>query len=81
MLELKQAKLTALTFHYANTEILKENHALRKELNKVKSITNSWFNNSNRVSECINDQIPNKKLKTLGAAQLTESYSKKESSE
>ena len=44
LLELKQAKITTLTFQLANTDILEENQTLRKELSESKSITKSWFN-------------------------------------
>ena len=72
---MKQAKLLDRTFQHANTDTVKENESFTKELNEVKPITKSWFNSSDRVSQCISEQIPNQKLKILGEDQLTEGSS------
>ncbi|GJX58421.1 hypothetical protein Tco_0289811 [Tanacetum coccineum] len=40
---------------HASTEILKENKNLRKELNELKSITNTWLNSSKQVNQRIID--------------------------
>ncbi|GKA30252.1 hypothetical protein Tco_0716557 [Tanacetum coccineum] len=49
LLVLKQAKLDFLTMQYVNTEILKENHNLRKELKELTAIIETWLNNSNKT--------------------------------
>nr|GEU32238.1 retrovirus-related Pol polyprotein from transposon TNT 1-94 [Tanacetum cinerariifolium] len=38
---------------HVNTEILKENQNLRKELKELTTITETWLNNSNKVNQCI----------------------------
>ncbi|GJS26386.1 hypothetical protein Tco_0487006 [Tanacetum coccineum] len=50
LLELKQAKLDFLTMRYVNTEILRENQNLRKELKELTAITETWLNSSNKVN-------------------------------
>nr|GEV39430.1 hypothetical protein [Tanacetum cinerariifolium] len=75
LLVLKQAKLNLLTMHHVNTEILKENQNLRLELKELTSITETWLNNSNKVNQCINEQVPTQKKKILGIDQLTEDTS------
>nr|GEV06737.1 retrovirus-related Pol polyprotein from transposon TNT 1-94 [Tanacetum cinerariifolium] len=72
LLVLKQAKLDFLTMQYVNTEILKENKNLRSELKELKEITKTWLNSSNKVNQCISEQIPSYKKKILGVDQLTE---------
>ncbi|GJT79795.1 hypothetical protein Tco_1054137 [Tanacetum coccineum] len=72
LLVLKQAKLDFLTMQHVNTEILKENKNLRKELKELTSITEAWLNSSNKVNQCINKQIPSQKKRILGLDQLTE---------
>ncbi|GJW67394.1 retrovirus-related pol polyprotein from transposon TNT 1-94 [Tanacetum coccineum] len=72
LLVLKQAKLDFLTMQHVNTEILKENKNLRSELKELKEITKTWLNNSNKVNQCISEQIPSQKKKILGVDQLTE---------
>ncbi|GJX85427.1 retrovirus-related pol polyprotein from transposon TNT 1-94 [Tanacetum coccineum] len=72
LLVLKQAKLDLLTMQHVNTEILKENQNLRLELKELTSITETWLNSSNKVNQCINEQIPTQKKKILGINQLTE---------
>ncbi|GJZ77164.1 hypothetical protein Tco_0641836 [Tanacetum coccineum] len=75
LLVLKQAKLDLLTMQHVNTEILKENQNLRLELKELTSITETWLNSSNKVNQCINEQIPTQKKKILGINQLTEDTS------
>ncbi|GJS27561.1 hypothetical protein Tco_0488181 [Tanacetum coccineum] len=50
LLVLKQAKLDFLTMQHVNTEILKENQNLRKELKELTTITETWLNSSNKVN-------------------------------
>ncbi|GKD09235.1 hypothetical protein Tco_1188920 [Tanacetum coccineum] len=69
LLVLKQAKLDFLTMQHANTEILKENQNLRKELKELTIITEVWLNSSNKVNQCISEQIPNQKKRILGSGQ------------
>nr|GEU91815.1 hypothetical protein [Tanacetum cinerariifolium] len=75
LLVLKQAKLDLLTMQHVNTKILKENQNLKLELKELTSITKTWLNISNKVNQCINEQIPTKKKKILGIGQLTEDTS------
>ncbi|GJV51999.1 hypothetical protein Tco_1447740 [Tanacetum coccineum] len=56
---------------YVNTEILKENQNLRLELKELTSITKTWLNSSNKVNQCINEQIHTQKNNILGINQLT----------
>ncbi|GKB63781.1 retrovirus-related pol polyprotein from transposon TNT 1-94 [Tanacetum coccineum] len=72
LLVLKQAKLDFLTMQHVNTEILKENKNLRTELKELKAITETWLNSSNKVNQCISEQIPSQKKRILGVDQLTE---------
>ncbi|GKB03907.1 retrovirus-related pol polyprotein from transposon TNT 1-94 [Tanacetum coccineum] len=72
LLVLKQAKLEFLTMQHVNTEILKENKNLRSELKELKEITKTWLNSSNKVNQCISEQIPSQKKKILVVNQLTE---------
>ncbi|GKA13274.1 hypothetical protein Tco_0692920 [Tanacetum coccineum] len=71
LFELKHAKLDFLTMHHVNNDILKENQNLRKELEELTEITKTWLNSSNKVNQCISEQIPNQKRKILGVDQLT----------
>nr|GEW91167.1 hypothetical protein [Tanacetum cinerariifolium] len=57
---------------HVNTEILKENQNLRKELKELTTITETWLNISNKVNQCISEQIPTKKKRILGVDQLIE---------
>nr|GEV11333.1 putative reverse transcriptase domain-containing protein [Tanacetum cinerariifolium] len=75
LLVLKQAKLDLLTMQHVNTEILKENQNLRNKLKKLTSITEAWLNSSNKVNQCINEQIPTQKKKILRIDQLIEDTS------
>ncbi|GKC13983.1 hypothetical protein Tco_1010765 [Tanacetum coccineum] len=75
LLELKHAKLDFLTIQHENTEILIENQTLRKELKELTKITETWINSSNKVNQCITEQIPNQKRQILGADQLTKDSS------
>ncbi|GKD09654.1 hypothetical protein Tco_1189339 [Tanacetum coccineum] len=75
LLVLKQAKLNLLTIHHVNIEILKENQNLRNELKELTSIIQSWINSSNKVNQCISEQIPTQKKKILGIDLLTENTS------
>ncbi|GJS10679.1 hypothetical protein Tco_0367475 [Tanacetum coccineum] len=61
--------------HHVNTEILKENQNLRNELKELTSITEAWLNSSNKVNQCISEQISTQKKKILGVDQLTEDTS------
>ncbi|GKD25936.1 retrovirus-related pol polyprotein from transposon TNT 1-94, partial [Tanacetum coccineum] len=60
---------------HVNTEILKENQNLRNKLKELTSITEAWLNSSNKVNQCISEQIPTQKKKILGIDQLTEDTS------
>ncbi|GKB61895.1 hypothetical protein Tco_0918081 [Tanacetum coccineum] len=71
LLVLKQAKLNFLTMQHVNIEILKENKNLRKELKELTTITETWLNSSNKVNQCIIEQIPSQKKRILGLDQLT----------
>ncbi|GJU64441.1 retrovirus-related pol polyprotein from transposon TNT 1-94, partial [Tanacetum coccineum] len=71
LLVLKQAKLDFLTMQHVNTEILKENKNLRTELKELKIITETWLNSSNKVNQCISEQIPSQKKRIFGVDQLT----------
>ncbi|GJY51638.1 hypothetical protein Tco_0442485 [Tanacetum coccineum] len=75
LLVLKQAKLDLLTMQHVNTKILKENQNLRNELKELTSITKTWLNSSNKVNQCISEQIPTQKKKILGIDQLTKDTS------
>ncbi|GJR86061.1 hypothetical protein Tco_0210072 [Tanacetum coccineum] len=75
LLVLKQAKLDLLTIQHVNTKILKENQNLRNELKELTSITEAWLNSSNKVNQCISEQIPTQKKKILGIDQLTKDTS------
>ncbi|GJZ28521.1 hypothetical protein Tco_0573168 [Tanacetum coccineum] len=76
LLVLKQAMLDFLTMQHVNTEILKENQNLRNELKEITSITEAWLNSSNKVNQCISEQIPTQKRKILGIDQLTKDTSR-----
>ncbi|GJZ90278.1 hypothetical protein Tco_0662205 [Tanacetum coccineum] len=71
LLVLKQAKLDFLTMQHANTKILKENQNLRIELKKLTTITETYLNTSNKVNQCIIEQISSQKKRILGLDQLT----------
>ncbi|GJY65069.1 retrovirus-related pol polyprotein from transposon TNT 1-94 [Tanacetum coccineum] len=75
LLVLKQAKLDFLTMQHVNTEILKENKNLRTEQKELKAITETWLNSSNKVNQCISEQIPSQKKRILGVDQLIEDSS------
>ncbi|GJS84157.1 hypothetical protein Tco_0750698 [Tanacetum coccineum] len=72
LLVLKQAKLDFFTMQHVNTKILKENKNLRIELKKLIASTETWLNSSNKVNQCINEQIPYQKKRIMGADQLNE---------
>ncbi|GKE12088.1 hypothetical protein Tco_1415639 [Tanacetum coccineum] len=72
LLVLKQAKLDFLTMQHAKTEILKDKKNLRVELKELTTITKTWLNSSNKVNQCISEQIPSQKKRILGVDQLTE---------
>ncbi|GJW68203.1 hypothetical protein Tco_0122627 [Tanacetum coccineum] len=55
-----------------NTEILKENKNLRIKLKELTTITEIWLNSSNKVNQCISEQIPSQKKRILGVDQLIE---------
>ncbi|GJU60981.1 hypothetical protein Tco_1238747 [Tanacetum coccineum] len=71
LLVLKQEKLDFLTMQHVNSELLKENKNLRKELKELTTITETWLNSSNKVNQCISEQIPSQKKRILGLDQLT----------
>ncbi|GJT30414.1 hypothetical protein Tco_0910689 [Tanacetum coccineum] len=56
---------------HVNTEILNENKNLRTELKELTTITETWLNSSNKVNQCISEQIPSQKKRILGVDQLT----------
>ncbi|GKB18316.1 retrovirus-related pol polyprotein from transposon TNT 1-94, partial [Tanacetum coccineum] len=43
-----------------------------KELKELTTITETWLNSSNKVNQCISEQIPSQKKRILGVDQLTE---------
>ncbi|GKA30441.1 hypothetical protein Tco_0716746 [Tanacetum coccineum] len=55
---------------HVNTEILKENKNLRTELKELTTITETWLNSSNKVNQCISEQIPSQKKRILRVDQL-----------
>ncbi|GKA61546.1 hypothetical protein Tco_0760953 [Tanacetum coccineum] len=57
---------------HVNIEILKENKNLRKELKELTAITKTWINSSNKVNQCISEQIFTQKKRILRVDQLTE---------
>ncbi|GJZ56484.1 hypothetical protein Tco_0611677, partial [Tanacetum coccineum] len=75
LLVIKQAKFDLFTMQHVNTEILKENQNLRNELKELTSITEAWLNSSNKVNQCISEQILTQKKKILGIDQLTKDTS------
>ncbi|GKB74998.1 hypothetical protein Tco_0936410 [Tanacetum coccineum] len=60
---------------HLNTEILNENQNLTNELKELTSITEAWLNGSNKVNQCISEQIPTQKKKILGIDQPTKDTS------
>nr|GEU32351.1 retrovirus-related Pol polyprotein from transposon TNT 1-94 [Tanacetum cinerariifolium] len=72
LLVLKQAKLDFLTMQHVNTKILKENKNLRTELKELKAVTKTWLNSSNKVNQCISEQILSQNKRILGVDQLAE---------
>ncbi|GJR76780.1 retrovirus-related pol polyprotein from transposon TNT 1-94 [Tanacetum coccineum] len=56
---------------HVNTEILKENKNLRTELKELTTIDETWLNSSNKVNQCIGEQISSQKKRILGVDQLT----------
>ncbi|GJZ90408.1 retrovirus-related pol polyprotein from transposon TNT 1-94 [Tanacetum coccineum] len=60
---------------HVNAEILKENQDLRKYLTELTNLTETWLNSSNKVNQCIGEEIPNQKKRILGIDQLTENPS------
>ncbi|GKD99774.1 hypothetical protein Tco_1387758, partial [Tanacetum coccineum] len=71
LLLLKQAKLDFLTMQHVNIKILKDNKNLRTELKEVTTIIETWLNSSNKVNQCISEQISSQKKRILGVDQLT----------
>nr|GEY91658.1 hypothetical protein [Tanacetum cinerariifolium] len=66
---------------HVNTEILKENRNLRKKLKELIAITDTRLNISNKVNQCIIEQILTQKKRILGVDQLTKdpsSFGKKD---
>nr|GEZ49008.1 retrovirus-related Pol polyprotein from transposon TNT 1-94 [Tanacetum cinerariifolium] len=76
LLSLKQEKLETVTFQNQNTKLTMLNHALQDKLKKERKVNEKWLNSSNKVSQCISEQIPNQKKKIISGEQLTESSSK-----
>nr|GEW14371.1 retrovirus-related Pol polyprotein from transposon TNT 1-94 [Tanacetum cinerariifolium] len=72
LLVLKQVKLDFLTMKHVNTKILKENKNLRTKLKELKEITETCLNSSNKVNQCISEQIPSQKKIILEVDQLIE---------
>nr|GFA35719.1 retrovirus-related Pol polyprotein from transposon TNT 1-94 [Tanacetum cinerariifolium] len=66
LLNLKQAKLDAVTFQIQNTKLTKLNNALQEQLKEEKKINEKWLTSSKKVSQCISEQIPWQKKKVLG---------------
>ncbi|GJR07776.1 hypothetical protein Tco_0790428 [Tanacetum coccineum] len=60
---------------HVNAKILKENRKLRNELKELTSITEAWLNSSNKVNQCISEQIPTQKKTILRTDQLTKDTS------
>ncbi|GKD70169.1 hypothetical protein Tco_1324259 [Tanacetum coccineum] len=75
LLVLKQTKLDFLTMQHVNTKILKENQNLRTKLKELKAIIETWLNSSNKVNQCISEQVHSQKKRILGVDQLTEDSS------
>ncbi|GJX30803.1 hypothetical protein Tco_0240658 [Tanacetum coccineum] len=75
LLALKQANLEAVTFQIQNTKLTKLKHALQDQLKEKRKVNEKWLNSSNKVSQCINEQIPNQKKKIRGGEQLNETSS------
>nr|GEV28681.1 reverse transcriptase domain-containing protein [Tanacetum cinerariifolium] len=71
LLVLKQAKIDFLTMQHVNTKIFKENKSIRTKLKELKAITKTWLNSSNKVNQCISEQIPSQKKLILRVDQLT----------
>ncbi|GJX77232.1 retrovirus-related pol polyprotein from transposon TNT 1-94 [Tanacetum coccineum] len=57
---------------HVNTKILKENKNLGTELKELKAFTETWLNSSNKVNQCINEQILYQKKRIMGVDPLTE---------
>ncbi|GJW63662.1 hypothetical protein Tco_0115546, partial [Tanacetum coccineum] len=55
---------------HVNTEILKENKNLTTELKELIAITKTWLNSSNKLNQCISEQIPSQKKRILVVDQL-----------
>ncbi|GJU75038.1 hypothetical protein Tco_1266443 [Tanacetum coccineum] len=60
------------TRKHVNTEILKNNKNLRIELKEITEITETWLNSSNKVNQCVSEQIPSQKKRIMRVDQLTE---------
>nr|GEW88886.1 hypothetical protein [Tanacetum cinerariifolium] len=70
-----EERVSRVSTMHVNTEILKENQKIRNELKELTSIKKAWLNSSNKVKQCISEQIPTQKNKILGIDQLTEDTS------
>ncbi|GJS33012.1 retrovirus-related pol polyprotein from transposon TNT 1-94 [Tanacetum coccineum] len=57
-------------------KILKEKNNLRTELKELTAITETWLKSSNKVNQCISEQIPSQKKRILGVDQLTKDPSR-----
>ncbi|GKA97699.1 hypothetical protein Tco_0825593 [Tanacetum coccineum] len=74
--ELSVGKNHARNGEWINITMKKLNHALQDQLKRERKVNEKWLNSSNKVSQCIIEQIPSKKKKILGGEQLTDSSSK-----
>nr|GEV29788.1 hypothetical protein [Tanacetum cinerariifolium] len=60
LLNLKQAKLEAITFQLQNTKLVKQNHALHEQLKEEKHVNEKWSNSSNKIERHNPDsKLPN----------------------
>ncbi|GJU03797.1 hypothetical protein Tco_1114135 [Tanacetum coccineum] len=74
--ELLVGKNHARNSEWIGITIKKLNHALQEQLKEERKVNEKWLTSSKKVSQCISEQIPNKKKKILGGELLTESSSK-----
>ncbi|GKC73679.1 hypothetical protein Tco_1119562 [Tanacetum coccineum] len=74
--ELSVGKNHARNGKWIDITMKKLNHALQDQLKEEIKVSEKWLNSYKKVSQCISEQIPNQKKKSLGGEQLTESSSK-----
>ncbi|GJY57034.1 hypothetical protein Tco_0456149 [Tanacetum coccineum] len=53
-------------------ESAKNGEWVKISMRKLTTITETWLNSSNKVNQCISEQIPTQKKKVMGVDQLTE---------